>query len=123
MEKNKSTKEKGTSAENEVYTGFQASSEQIEGWKKEHKGVSAVEVYDTDGSLYRVYFKKPSRVIISKAMQDSTKNPMLFNETLFDNCHIAGDVEKIKSDDDLYMSACTAFAEIVQLRKAELKKL
>jgi len=102
--------------------GFRADQKQIDEWKKKHGEVHAVEVKDNEGNTKRAYFRKADRPTLSAAMKFGSSDPMKFNDTLFTNCWLAGD-DVIKTDDDMYLAASTAFAGTVKIREAELKKL
>jgi len=95
----------------------QATPEQVSEWKKKHGKVSAIIV---DGHI--AYFKKPDRKTLGYASSIGTKDPLKFNEVLMNNCFIGGS-EAIKTDDDLFLSASSKLANLINIKEAELVNL
>jgi hypothetical protein len=95
----------------------QASPEQIESWKKKHKDVFAINV---DGHV--AYLKKPDRKTLSYASSVGAKEPLKFNEILFNSCWLGGS-EEVKIDDSLFLGASGKIADLIEVKEAELVKL
>lgn len=91
--------------------------EQIESWKKKHGDVFEVNV---DGKT--AYLKKPDRKVLGAASVLGKDDPMKYNETLLENCWLGGD-EEIKTDDSLFLGVSSVLAEIIEIKKAEIKKI
>ena len=91
--------------------------EQIESWKKKHGDVFEVKV---DGRT--AYLKKPDRKVLGAASVLGKDDPMKYNETLLENCWLGGD-EEIKTDDSLFLGVSSVLAEIIEIKKAEIKKI
>lgn len=91
--------------------------EQIESWKKKHGDVFEVNV---DGRT--AYLKKPDRKVLGAASVLGKDDPMKYNETLLENCWLGGD-EEIKTDDSLFLGVSSVLAEIIEIKKAEIKKI
>lgn len=91
--------------------------EQIESWKKKHGDVFEVNV---DGKT--AYLKKPDRKVLGAASVLGKDDPMKYNEILLENCWLGGD-EEIKTDDSLFLGVSSVLAEIIEIKKAEIKKI
>lgn len=91
--------------------------EQIESWKKKHGDVFEVNV---DGRT--AYLKKPDRKVLGAASVLGKDDPMKYNEILLENCWLGGD-EEIKTDDSLFLGVSSVLAEIIEIKKAEIKKI
>lgn len=91
--------------------------EQIESWKKKHGDVFEVNV---DGRT--AYLKRPDRKVLGAASVLGKDDPMKYNETLLGNCWLGGD-EEIKTDDSLFLGVSSVLAEIIEIKKAEIKKI
>ena len=102
--------------ENIVLVG-QATSEQIEAWKKQHSIVYAIIV---DGKI--CYLKKPGRKEMSYAASIGTSDPMGMVEGILNTCFLGG-CEDFKTDDDLFLAAASQLEGIVATKHAELVKL
>ncbi len=103
--------------ENTENKGYQATEEQISEWKKKFGGVSEVTVEDK-----RCYLKPITRMVISLATHNAQSDAMAFAETILKNCWLAGD-EEIKNDDSYFLGVNTIIGEMVEIKKAVLKKL
>lgn len=95
----------------------EATSDQIDAWKKQYGEIFSLTV---DGHV--CYLKKPDRKTLSFASMAGTKDPLKFNETLLNNCFIGGS-EEIKKDDNLFLSASSKLADLIEIKEAELEKL
>ena len=91
--------------------------EQIESWKKRHGDVFEVNV---DGRT--AYLRKPDRKVLGAASVLGKDDPMKYNEILLENCWLGGD-EDIKTDDSLFLGVSSVLAEIIEIKKAEIKKI
>ncbi len=91
--------------------------EQIESWKKKHGDVFEVNV---DGKT--AYLKKPDRKVLGAASVLGKDDPMKYNETLLENSWLGGD-EEIMTDDSLFLGVSSVLAEIIEIKKAEIKKI
>lgn len=96
---------------------FEAAAEQIEKWKKEHGGVNVIEVEDK-----RCYLKPLTRPIVSLATAAAATDTFAFSETVLANCWLDGD-EEIKTEDAYFYGANRIISELVEVKKASLKKL
>ena len=95
----------------------QASTEEIDAWKKKHGKVVAIIV---DGHI--CYLRKPDRRILGYASSVGAKDPIKFNELILANCWLGGS-EAIKTDDDLFLGASGKLAELIEFKEAELVNL
>jgi len=91
--------------------------DQINEWKQKHGKVFLISVGDLKG-----YFRKPDRKTLSAAMKFGANDPMKFNETLANNCWLAGD-EELRTEDDNFMAVSSQFGELVKVKDAEIKEL
>lgn len=103
--------------EEEVKAGFEAKQEEIDGWKKKHGSVYLLEVEDK-----RAYLKTPGRSELGYAATVGKTDPMKFNAAILDKCWLAGD-DEIRSDDRLFMGACSTLDQIIETAEATIKKL
>lgn len=90
---------------------------QIEAWKKLHGDVFLIEVGGK-----KAYIKKPGRKELAAATTAGKKDPFKFNDSILNNCWLAGDQE-IKTHDELYLGACNVLDEVIEFKQAEVKKL
>lgn len=100
---------------------FEYTNEQLAGWKKKYgeDGIYEVVVDDKKAILH-----KPSRKDISYATSGSSsgQDAMKFNEILMRQCWVDGDRE-ILEDDDYFFGAVPTLQAILEVKKAEIKKL
>lgn len=68
------------------------------------------------------YLKKPDRKTLSYASSVASKDPIKFNEILLNGCWLGGD-ERIKTDDNLFLSASQVLGTLVEVKEASLVKL
>ena len=66
------------------------------------------------------YLKNPTRKIISMATAVGGKDPIKFGELILQNCWLGGD-ERIKTDDELFLSANAILGELIKIKSATLK--
>lgn len=90
---------------------------QIDEWKRIH-GTLFIAVVDTSVC----YLKKPSRQTLSMASSLCKNDQIAFNELLLQDCWLGGD-ERIKSDDDLFISIGPLLADLLETKAATLKKI
>ncbi len=92
--------------------------------KREHTTLYRIDVpVNDDGSEIAVcYLKKPDRPTLAAAMKYTSSDPMKMNEILCTNCWVAGD-ERIKTVDELFMSASTKLSETFKIRESEIKEV
>jgi len=97
--------------------------ERLEILKKQYPDVWTLSVpCDDKGKDNAVaYLKKPDRNVISAALAMQGTNPLKAKEIILSSCWIEGD-ERIKTNDDLFISACFVMDKLIRVRKAELKK-
>lgn len=91
--------------------------EQIETLKKKHGEIFEIEVEDKV-----CYLKKPSRKVLSLAATAGQHDPMKYNEVILANCWVSGD-EEIKTDDAYFLGVSGVLTELIEIKKASLKKL
>lgn len=91
--------------------------EQIEAWKAKYGEVFLLEIEDK-----KAYLKTPDRKVLSAASTLAQENPLKFNEILLENCWICGD-EVIKTNDVLFLSACSKLGNLIETKEASLGKL
>lgn len=89
---------------------------QIDSWKKTHGEVFLVEVEDKV-----CYLKRPSRQALGAATVLSGGDSIKYNEVILNNCWLGGD-EEIKSDDAYFLGVSQTLAELIEVKKATLKK-
>jgi len=92
----------------------EVSPEQIEQWKEKYGKVFGIVIDD-----HIAYLRKPDRKILGFASVAGKTSNIKFNETLLNNCWLGGS-ELIKTDDDLFLAACTQLAEIINFKQADL---
>jgi hypothetical protein len=90
--------------------------EQILQWKDKYGEIFGIVV---DGHI--CYLRKPDRKILGFASVAGKISNVKFNESLLNNAFIGGS-EAIKTDDDLFLAACSQLGEIVTMKEAELVK-
>jgi hypothetical protein len=96
---------------------YEATQEQIQEWKDKYGSIHFLKVKDK-----QCYLKLPSRKALGYAMVASNSNPIVANETILNDCWIAGD-EEIKTDDSLFLSVCSKLNELIVIEISELGKL
>jgi len=67
------------------------------------------------------YFKKPDRKVLIASAAHERVSPLKSKETILVNCFVGGD-KRVIEDDDLFLAACIAIDDIVDIRYGELKK-
>ena len=95
----------------------QATPEQIEAWKKEHKDLFSIQVEGHVG-----YFKKPGRQVIAVASTRVKDNPLGYVETILENTFVGGSREIIEND-DYFLAAMTTAEKLIEIKTADLVKL
>jgi len=93
------------------------SEQEIEALKQKHKTVFELVVDDAV-----CYLRKPGRQDLSAASSLSNGDGLLFNEQILNDCWLAGD-ERIKNDDDYFLSASAKISGLLETKVAELKKI
>lgn len=91
--------------------------------KKKHglKVVYEINVEVDEGDTAVGYLKKPNRNVMGAAMAEYQRNPLKSNEIVMRSCWLDGD-ERILEDDDIFMSAQAQIEEIIEYKKATIKK-
>jgi hypothetical protein len=105
--------------ENKKKEAFKATDEQITEWKKKY---GEDKVHELTVADKRAYLRTPDRNVLGLASVAGKDNPMAYNETILDNCWLAGD-EEIRTVDSYFLGAGSALAEIVEMKEATIKKL
>lgn len=96
------------------------SKDQIEAWKKEHKKVHTIKVKVSEDDVAIGYLKPPSRNHKATAMSMYSQSKILESgEFLRDNCWLGGD-ERLKTADDIGVSAAIAASGIFKMMDSEL---
>lgn len=67
------------------------------------------------------YLRKPTRKIIEAVFSLIQTNPIQAAEVMMRNCWICGD-ERIKNDDDMFLSAVPLVTSLIKIRTGEIKK-
>lgn len=96
---------------------YKANQQQITEWKNKYGEVFKITVDDKC-----CFLKKPDRKTLSAASSIAAKDPVAYNETILNNCWIAGD-EEIKKEDAYFFGASSQLAELVEVKHASLEKL
>lgn len=91
--------------------------EQVEALKKKHGEIFEIEVEDKV-----CYLKKPSRKVLSLAATAGQHDPMKYNEVILANCWVEGD-EEIKTEDAYFLGISGVLSDLIEVKKATLKKL
>lgn len=91
---------------------------QIDAWKAQHGEIFSVDF--TDGKI--AYLKKPTRKILKAAMAKMQTDPMSFAERILTDCWLGGD-DEVKTNDDYFFGAAEQLEGLMEVKKAELKKL
>jgi hypothetical protein len=96
---------------------------QIEEWKKKHKDVYLIKVKDEQGNTKSCYLRRPDRKVLDAAYKAMQKGSISkFNETILNNCWLAGD-EEIKTDEYLFGGVAEKLGDIIEFAESEVKKL
>lgn len=95
----------------------QATTAQIESWKKSYGSVYAIVV---EGKV--CYLKKPGRKEMSYAASIGANDPLGMVEGILTTCFLGGH-EGFKTDDELFLAAASQLEHIIETKKAELVKL
>ncbi|MFR9545352.1 MAG: hypothetical protein SNJ29_07215 [Rikenellaceae bacterium] len=90
---------------------------QIDSWKKSHGEVFCVEVEDK-----KCYLKRPSRKALGAAAVLSGGDSIKYNEVILNNCWLGGD-EEFKTEDAYFLGISQTLAELIEVKKATLKKV
>ncbi|MBN1340748.1 MAG: hypothetical protein JXA03_15575 [Bacteroidales bacterium] len=95
----------------------------IEDLKRKHGEVYELIVpMDDEGNEFAVgYVKKPARQLLGKTSRLLDVNPIAANEMILKEIWLSGD-ERIKTDDNLFLSASIEIPNLVTVRRAMLKK-
>ena len=98
--------------------------EEIKELKKKHGEVYELDVdFEEKGErtvLYG-YLKKPDRTTIGLSLSMIERDPLRAKQVILEKSWLAGD-ERIKNDDDAFLSATTVLDEFLIVRRAGLKK-
>ncbi len=97
---------------------FKATEDQIAEWKKQFDSVIKIEIPEAKKACY---LRSVDRKIMSYISQLSS-DPIKYNESLLEQCWLAGD-EEIKTKDSLFMSIMGDLAELIDFHETELTKL
>lgn len=95
----------------------QLTQEQIDELKEKHGYVFEFEV---EGHF--CYLKKPDRKLLGSAMKMSRDNPMLFNETIMNNCFLHGFDGFKNVNSEWFEDIEQEFAELLKRRAVTVKK-
>jgi len=95
----------------------QATEEQIQEWKRKYGDIYSIETGDSV-----CYLRKPDRTTLKAVSAVGLNDPVRSNEVLLENCWLGGD-DTIKTDDEKFFSVSEQLGGIIEIRKAELKKL
>lgn len=83
------------------------------------KTVHIIGVGDGEGNTVYAYLQPPSRAVLSRYMSMAEADPLGANELLLANTWLEGD-ERIRTDDSMFLGACRAISQIIQVREATL---
>jgi len=92
--------------------------------KKKHGDIYTLDVdYDENGkeAVLFGYLKKPDRPTLSMALSVIDRDPLRAKQILLEKSWLAGD-ERIKTDDDAFISASVVLDELIVVQRAGLKK-
>lgn len=101
---------------------MKATEAQIKAWKAKYGQIVKITLKDEANGDKTCYLHKPSRKALGFASMAAKENPLKFNEVILNECWIDGD-EEIRTDDELFLSASSKVAEMIELKEAELEKL
>ena len=96
-----------------------ATPEQIDAWKKEYGGVFLLQAHD--GKIAYVHDPFHSFLILKKATQGLMKSPILFTESIINDCWLQGD-EAIKDEDKYLEGLKSEIDEIARIPNATFTK-
>lgn len=91
--------------------------EQIQEWKAKYGQVFKITVEDK-----QCYLRIPTRKDLSYASAAGKDNIFAFNESILNNCWLAGD-EEIRTNDEYFLGASEALGGIIKAKKSKLVKL
>lgn len=78
---------------------------------------------DDDGNEYlSVLVRRPDRSVISEYAKWAEKNPGKADEILVNAC-LLSHKDEVKADEDLFIGAVDAIAQLITIRKARLKNI
>lgn len=100
------------------------SDKEIQELKDKHKDVYVIDVdFEENGKIVVLYgyLKKPDRTTIGLSLSMIERDPLRAKQVILEKCWLAGD-ERIKTDDDAFLSATTVLDEFLVVRRAGLKK-
>lgn len=92
-------------------------------WPKEGEVKLAVLPRDEYGTAFlEVLLRRPCRTVMSEFTKFADKNPKRADDILIKSC-LLSHKEEVLADDDLATAAVDAIAQMITVRKAELKNI
>lgn len=82
--------------------------------------IASLPLDDEGAEALDVLIRVPDRKILSEFEKWSERSPDKAKEILINSC-LLSHKDLVKADDALFMTACTAIAEIIPIRKATIK--
>ena len=86
----------------------------------EHAAGLSEDMREITVTTVKAYLKTPNRKVISMATAVGGKDPIRFGELILENCWLGGD-ERIKTDDDLFLSANAVLGNLIKIKTASIK--
>jgi hypothetical protein len=90
--------------------------------KRQHGTIHVLQIPDSEGELCTAFLKSPQRHNLSFYLAKVATDPIVAHEVLLDACWVAGDL-RIKTQDDLFLSAIPLLGSMIQLKQGILKKI
>jgi len=110
---------------NKIKSYGKLSKEEFDALKKDHKDIFTLSVFfeEENGDVVELYayLKKPDRSTISLALANIDRDPLRAKEILLAKSWLKGD-ERIKTNDDAFLSAASVLDGLLTVRSASLKK-
>ena len=107
-------------SEKNKLVGYEATKEQLAEWEQAY-GKGAVMRIEITEAKKACYLKPVDRKIMSFISQ-ITADPIRYNESLLEQCWLAGD-EEIKTKDKYFMSIMGDLAELMEFFDTKLTKI
>jgi len=107
----------------EVTYNGKVSDERLETLKRTHGDVYTLEVPENDEATVMAvgYLKRPDRILLGAVLNKQKVNSIAAKELLLNSTWLDGDA-RIKTNDDLFLSACTVLDDFFSVRESSLKK-
>jgi hypothetical protein len=97
---------------------FEATADQIKEWKAKYGDIFKISIPEDSKACYVRSVDRKIMSFVSRLGND----PMRFNESLLEQCWLAGD-EDIKTNDTLFISVMDKLEKLMNFKDSQLEKL